>query len=161
MKNVQWIIVVILIITLTSFVSKDRPVTGLCVGDVAPDFNIKTTDSKNLKAYRGSLVLVSFWASYDAQSRVVNAQLWQTNSHQKAPIQMVSVSFDSSRSVYQQTIRMDKVNCEESMLAIQGSSNPIYKKYQLYRGFTNYLIDEKGVIVAKNLTPDELKEWTK
>lgn len=161
MKNVQWVAVVVLIITLTSFVSKDRPVTGLCVGDVAPDFDIKTTESKNLKNYRGSLVLVSFWASYDAQSRVANAKLWQTNKHQKAPIQMLSVSFDSSRSVYKQTLRMDKVNHEESMLAVQGSSNPIYKKYQLHRGFTNYLINEKGVIVAKNLTPKELKQWTK
>ncbi len=161
MKNVQWVAVVVLIITLTSFISKDRPVTGLCVGDVAPDFDIKTTENKNLKNYRGSLVLVSFWASYDAQSRVANAKLWQTNKHQKTPIQMLSVSFDSSRSVYNQTLRMDKVNHEESMLAVQGSSNPIYKKYRLNRGFTNYLINEKGVIVAKNLTPEELKQWTK
>ena len=78
MKYVTWIFVVLFISSLTSFVEKDKPTSGLNVGDVAPSFKIDATfngqqlDLQNLK---GKYVLLSFWASYDAQSRMQNVSL--------------------------------------------------------------------------------------
>ena len=46
MKHVKWIFVVLLISSLTSFVEKDKPTGGLNVGDIAPDFKIKTMSTE-------------------------------------------------------------------------------------------------------------------
>ena len=79
MRHVKWIFVVLLISSLTSFVEKDKPTGGLNVGDVAPDFRIETTSdvqhNLDLTDLKGKYVLLSFWASYDAQSRMQNASL--------------------------------------------------------------------------------------
>lgn len=65
MKHVKWIFVVLLISSLTSFVEKDKPTGGLNVGDIAPDFKIKTMSTEqqtiqNLSKMKGKYVLLSF-----------------------------------------------------------------------------------------------------
>ena len=79
MKYVKWIFVVLLIGSLTSFVEKDKPTGGLNVGDIAPDFKIQSMSAgqplAELSDMKGKYVLLSFWASYDAQSRMQNASL--------------------------------------------------------------------------------------
>ena len=35
----------------------------------------------------------------------------------------------------------------------------IFKKYRLGRGFTNYLLDDNGVIIAKNISAAELSAY--
>ena len=76
MKYVKWIFVVLLICSLTAFVEKDKPTGGLSEGDVAPDFKIESTSEEQpafkLGNLKGKYVLLSFWASYDAQSRMQN-----------------------------------------------------------------------------------------
>ena len=101
MKHVKWIFVVLLISSLTSFVEKDKPTGGLNVGDIAPDFKIKTMSTEqqpiqNLSKMKGKYVLLSFWASYDAQSRMQNASLSNAlrSTSQNNNVEMVSVSFD-------------------------------------------------------------------
>ena len=79
MKHVKWIFVVLLICSLTAFVEKDKPTGGLSEGDVAPDFKIESTSNGQpafkLGNLKGKYVLLSFWASYDAQSRMQNVSL--------------------------------------------------------------------------------------
>ena len=79
MRHVKWIFVVLLICSLTAFVEKDKPTGGLSVGDVAPDFRIESTSGEQrplkLADLKGRYVLLSFWASYDAQSRMQNVSL--------------------------------------------------------------------------------------
>ena len=113
MRYVKWIFVVLLV-TLTSFVSKDKPTGGLNVGDIAPDFEIQSMSDEQLKNelsnMKGKYVLLSFWASYDAQSRMQNASLsnaLRAATHQN--VEMVSVSFDEYRSVFEETIRKDQI----------------------------------------------------
>ena len=76
---VKWIFVVLLICSLTAFVEKDKPTGGLSEGDVAPDFKIESTSEEQpafkLGNLKGKYVLLSFWASYDAQSRMQNVSL--------------------------------------------------------------------------------------
>ena len=99
MKYAKWIFVVLLISSLTSFVEKDKPTGGLNVGDMAPDFKIQTMSAEQsqteLSDLKGKYVLLSFWASYDAQSRMQNASLSNAlRSTARNNVKMVSVSFD-------------------------------------------------------------------
>ena len=114
MKYAKWIFVVLLISSLTSFVEKDKPTGGLNVGDMAPDFKIQTMSAEQsqteLSDLKGKYVLLSFWASYDAQSRMQNASLSNAlRSTARNNVKMVSVSFDEYQSIFEETIRKDQI----------------------------------------------------
>lgn len=164
MSRVKWIFVVLLISFLTAFIEKGRPTRGLSVGNVAPDFTIESTlngsDEFDLEKRKGRCVLLSFWASYDAQSRMQNVLL--SNAIRKADpnrIELVSVSFDEYVSVFKETIRQDQLLTPGCFVETAGERSGIFKKYLLNRGFSNYLLDENGVIIAKNISATALATY--
>lgn len=164
MKYVKWVFVVLLISSLTSFVEKDKPTGGLNVGDIAPDFEIQTMSANQsvheLSDLKGRYVLLSFWASYDAQSRMQNASL---NNALRASVnnnvELVSVSFDEYKSVFEETVRKDQMVTPTCFVETEGESSGLFKKYRLSRGFSNYLLDDNGVIIAKNISAAELSSY--
>ncbi|WP_077154222.1 thioredoxin-like domain-containing protein [Bacteroides bouchesdurhonensis] len=164
MRHVKWIFVVLLICSLTAFVEKDKPTGGLSAGDVAPDFKIESTSEKQplfkLADMKGRYVLLSFWASYDAQSRMRNVSLSNVlrSSHN---VEMVSVSFDEYKSIYEETIRKDQIVTPTCFVETEGEGSGLFKKYRLNRGFTNYLLDGNGVIIAKNISAADLSAYVK
>ena len=165
MKYVKWIFVVLLIGSLTSFVEKDKPTGGLNVGDIAPDFKIQSMSAgqplAELSDMKGKYVLLSFWASYDAHSRVQNASLSNVlrSASRNENVEMVSVSFDEYQSVFKETVRKDQIVTPTCFVETKGESSGLFKKYRLGRGFTNYLLDENGVIIAKNISAAELSAY--
>ena len=150
---------------MTSFVEKDKPTGGLNVGDIAPDFKIKTMSTEqqpiqNLSKMKGKYVLLSFWASYDAQSRMQNASLSNAlRSTARNNVKMVSVSFDEYQSIFEETIRKDQIVTPTCFVETKGEYSGLFKKYRLGRGFTNYLLDDNGVIIAKNISAAELSAY--
>ena len=163
MRHVKWIFVVLLISSLTSFVI-DKPDRGLDVGDMAPDFNIKALSSDQhdftLSDLKGKYVLLSFWASYDASSRMHNATLSQAcRTAYPDNVEMVSVSFDEYQSIFKETIRKDQIVTPSCFVETEGRSSELFNKYRLDGGFANYLLDESGVIVAKNISAKELSTY--
>ncbi|MDE6215619.1 thioredoxin-like domain-containing protein [Bacteroides sp.] len=164
MRHVKWIFVVLLISSLTSFVGKDKPTGGLNVGDIAPDFTIQTMSAEQskleLSTMKGKYVLLSFWASYDAQSRMQNTSLSNAlRSTARNDVEMVSISFDEYKSIFEETIRKDQIVTPTCFVETKGESSGLFKKYRLGRGFTNYLLDDNGVIVAKNISAAELSTY--
>lgn len=148
MKYVKWIFVVLLIGSLTSFVEKDKPTGGLNVGDIAPDFKIQSMSAgqplAELSDMKGKYVLLSFWASYDAHSRMQNASLSNVlrSASRNDNVEMVSVSFDEYQSIFKETVRKDQIVTPTCFVETKGESSGLFKKYRLGRGFTNYLLDE-------------------
>ena len=165
MKYVKWIFVVLLIGSLTSFVEKDKPTGGLNVGDIAPDFKIQSMSAgqplAELSDMKGKYVLLSFWASYDAHSRMQNASLSNVlrSASRNENVDMVSVSFDEYQSIFKETVRKDQIVTPTCFVETKGESSGLFKKYRLGRGFTNYLLDENGVIIAKNISAAELSAY--
>ena len=165
MKYVKWIFVVLLIGSLTSFVEKDKPTGGLNVGDIAPDFKIQSMSAgqplAELADMKGKYVLLSFWASYDAHSRMQNASLSNVlrSASRNDNVEMVSVSFDEYQSIFKETVRKDQIVTPTCFVETKGESSGLFKKYRLGRGFTNYLLDENGVIIAKNISAAELSAY--
>ena len=165
MKYVKWIFVVLLIGSLTSFVEKDKPTGGLNVGDIAPDFKIQSMSAgqplAELSDMKGKYVLLSFWASYDAHSRMQNASLSNVlrSASRNEDVEMVSVSFDEYQSIFKETVRKDQIVTPTCFVETKGESSGLFKKYRLGRGFTNYLLDENGVIIAKNISAAELSAY--
>ena len=165
MKYVKWIFVVLLIGSLTSFVEKDKPTGGAGVGGIAPDFKIQSMSAgqplAELSDMKGKYVLLSFWASYDAHSRMQNASLSNVlrSASRNENVEMVSVSFDEYQSIFKETVRKDQIVTPTCFVETKGESSGLFKKYRLGRGFTNYLLDENGVIIAKNISAAELSAY--
>ncbi len=159
MKYVNWIFVVLFVSSLTSFVEKDKPVMGLNVGDVAPNFKIQPTLGEQpfeLRKLKGKYVLLSFWASYDAPSRMRNVQLNNKLQDVTSDVELVSVSFDEYESIFNETIRKDQITSPTCFVETEGESSTVFKAYHLNKGFDNYLLNENGTIIAKNVPASDL-----
>ena len=112
----------------------------------------------DLHAPAGSYTLLSFWASYDATSRLTNLSLNRVAEH-NSRIKMISVSFDRYVSVFNATVKQDGLLKNDCYVETDGSDSEIFRAYDLERGFKNYLIDSRGIIVAKNVTATELASY--
>ena len=159
--NVKWIFVALVTVSFLfySFVGKDTPTEGLTIGDKAPAFKIcgekQLIDLKDLK---GKYVLLSFWASYDASSRMKNATLSHATS-KFDNIEMVSVSFDDYKSIFNETIKKDRITTANCFVELNGENSELYQTYRLQKGFKNYLLDENGVIIAKDINAKQLSSY--
>ena len=162
MKYVKWISFVLLTSIFTSFIGKDSHRRGLEVGNLAPDIRVSAQTGQDvfLSDLRGEYVLLSFWASYDAPSRMNNAGISHIlDAASGTDMQMVSISFDEYQSVFQETARLDNLRADYCFTEIKGESSAIFRKYDLEHGFSNYLIDKDGVIVAKGLSTEQLEVY--
>ena len=164
MRYVKWLFVVLLFSSLTSFVEKDKPTIGLSVGDLAPDISIRTNldgQQVNLRQLKGGYVLLNFWASYDAQSRMQNISLSNALRVSGKDVKLVSISFDEYQSVFDETIRKDRISSPTCFVETDGEASSLFKTYRLNRGFKNYLLDSNGIIVAKDIPASELSSYLK
>lgn len=150
----------IFLLTSSYTIGTSRLSEGIYPGNLMPELKISNDlgSKLDLKQLSGVKILVNFWAAYDADSHMKNVMLYNALQKEKYPVIMVSVSFDKSKAVFENTLKVDGINPRHQYVDLEGSQSEIYQKYQLDKGFRNYLIDENGVIVAMDLTPDDLKK---
>lgn len=161
MKYLKYFLLVGIVLITSSYTTRTSKVSeGIYPGNLMPE--LKLTDSEgnklDLKYLRGVKVLVNFWAAYDADSHMKNVLLSNHLKKDKSPLVMISVAFDKSKAIFEKTVSMDGIDKTYQFQEISGSDSELYQKYQLGKGFKNYLIDENGVIMAINLTPAKLNE---
>lgn len=160
-KNVTWFFVVLVMgsVVSLSFRNKSTLTEKLALGEKVPELVLcNESQPLNLRAAEGGYLLLSFWASYDAVSRERNAMLNHAIQG-KARVDMISISFDRYRSVFDAAVRQDGIQGSGCYLEIDGENSDAFKVYDLKSGFKNYLIDSKGVIIAKNVTAAELSAY--
>lgn len=157
LKNVKWFFVVLVFSSLISlsFDKRNTPTEKLPVGAQAPELVLGNEKQPlSLQASKGNYILLSFWASYDAASRTRNARLHHVVSDD-ARVEMISISFDRYPSVFRTAVKQDGIG-DNVYQEMEGENSEIFKSYDLKRGFINCLVDDRGVIVAKNVSPSEL-----
>lgn len=136
---------------------------GANPGDLAPRIELlgKGGDA-GFQNQKGRYTLLNFWAAYDAESRARNVQLAnEVNKLSPDKIALCSISLDERESVFTGTVKIDKLDLSTQFHEGLGKESVLYKKYDLKKGFGNFLINDKGVIIASNVTPEKLAEIMK
>ncbi|MFB9080765.1 redoxin domain-containing protein [Flavobacterium procerum] len=136
---------------------------GLAVGKKAPDFTANNPEGKpvrfseNLKGY----TLVDFWASWCAPCRKENPNIVAAYKefHDKG-FNIIGISLDKKKENWIKGIQEDHLDwLQVSELTYWNST--IAKLYGVRAIPGNYLVDSKGVIVARNLRGEDLQTTLK
>lgn len=138
---------------------------GTAIGDEAPEISMNGIDGKKIKlsSLRGNLVLIDFWASWCGPCRrenpnVVRAyQKYQKSKFKTADgFDVFSVSLDSNAESWKKAIQQDRLSWSNHVSDLKGWKNEAAAIYGVSSIPMSFLVDENGIIVAKNLRGMEL-----
>jgi len=128
------------------------------VGSLAPDFTAPNPEGKSisLKQSLGKVTIVDFWASWCKPCRAENPNVvaLYAKYHAKG-LNILSVSLDKEASAWKAAIAKDKLTWNH-VSNLKEFEDPIALQYGINAIPSIYILDAKGVIIAKDLRGEEL-----
>ncbi len=133
---------------------------GVEVGEQAPNFEVSNgVNSVQLQSLRGKYVVVTFWSSADADSRIANMRYDRVaKSKQSTILEHVALNFDESPLLWSEICKLDGLNARSQFYAHNEAGAKLMKAWNQNQGFTSLLIDPHGVVVALNPSEKMLKK---
>lgn len=130
------------------------------VGDIAPDFVSSCPDGSPLALsdFKGHYVLISFWAGWSNPSREENRylkEIWKTKG--SLPFKILQVSLDHEREIWIRAIEQEGLVWDH-VSDLRRWESAIVNLYDVDKIPSNYLIDPKGKIIARDLLGPDLIE---
>ncbi len=158
MRYLKLFLLIAAVSAFTGSSIKGKTFKGINPGDLAPEIHLQGIDLSN-----DNYVLIQFWAVYDGESRKQNALLNNKISRSDLEnLQVISISFDEKKSVFEQAIKADKLDVSNQFNIEDGKTSEIYKNYRLNKtGFGNLLINPEGIIIARNVSPEQVIKMLK
>ena len=126
------------------------------VGNKAPDFTAMTPEGKELSlkdALGSSYTLVDFWASWCRPCRMENPNVVNVyKKYHKKGFNIISVSLDrpGQKDRWLRAIEQDEMDWYH-VSNLSHWQDPIPKSYGVRALPTTFLLDQNGVIIAKNI----------
>jgi len=129
-------------------------------GSDFPEINLPDTNGKNrkLSSLKGKFIILSYWASQDAVSRKQNETLKKIyKKYKNRGLTIYQVSVDDDEKLWKKAIQEDQLNWINVCDPETASSSAV-RLYNIQRVPANYLIDQRGEIVGKDLLGSRLEE---
>ena len=133
------------------------------VGSKAPTFSGPTPDGNEiaLEDNLGKVTVIDFWAAWCKPCRIENPNLVKTyNKYKEDGLKIISVSLDrpGQKDMWLKAIEDDQLGQWDHVSNLKFWKEPIAQKYDVKAIPATFILDENGVIVAKNLRGDALSE---
>ncbi len=155
------------VITLTLAAHTSRMVDaapGQIAPDIEPKASTETTDDSTTPAsffisdLKGEYVLINFWSTTDAASRVAAGtydQLMKTNDF-GGRLNLLNLNFDGNAALFDAVVRQDGLDTAMQYHLSGEAADEVARTYHLDQGYRAILIDPNGKIVAVNPTPADI-----
>ncbi len=130
------------------------------IGDEVADFFGPNTEGEPtyLKKNLGKLTLLDFWASWCKPCRYENPNVVRVyNKYHDKGLEIISISLDRDKAKWIKAIEDDKMNWKH-ISNLKFWQEPIAKKFGVRSIPATFLLDENGVIIAKNLRGQALED---
>jgi peroxiredoxin len=132
----------------------------IVIGQTAPDFAAPDTTGNllTLSQFRGSYVLLDFWASWCVPCRQQNPELLKMyNKFCGKRLVVVSISLDKNRAVWLNAIKADRITSWYQVSDLRYWDSQIAKLYGIQAIPQSFLIDPNGKLIAKNVRGNALE----
>ncbi|MBW2961416.1 redoxin domain-containing protein [Mesonia aestuariivivens] len=131
------------------------------VGSKAPDFSAPTPEGETLalKDALGKVTIIDFWASWCKPCRMENPNVVKLyNEYHEKGLNILGVSLDKDgqKDKWLKAIKDDGLTWQH-VSNLKYWQGPIAKLYNIRSIPATFILDENGVIVAKDLRGEELK----
>lgn len=155
-------VIVLFAVLVISVSAYSERVFEAAEGYNAPSMTIENSDTTlSLADIKGRYVIVTFWSSADADSRL---RVYRYDEAAKLLPQerfcLLSVNFDRSERLFREIVRRDNLSAENHIHVDGSQANRIIHDYRLTEGFKSLLIDPKGRIVAMNPSIETLTKMS-
>ena len=133
------------------------------IGKPAPMFSGPSPDGKtvSLKEVMGKVTIIDFWASWCAPCRAENPNVVALyNEFHSKGLNIIGVSLDKDAAKWKEAIAKDGLIWSH-VSNLKFWEDPIAKQYNIQSIPATYILDAKGVIVAKDLRGEALKAKVK
>jgi hypothetical protein len=124
------------------------------IGYKAPSLVLDNNNGLSpLRQHRGEYILLTFWSSADAQSRLDNMRYDRLSRDAGERYTHVSVNMDRSISVFNNVIALDNLDRSAQFFSSLETQDEIIKNWRLEEAYHTFLLDASGMIIA--IDPDE------
>jgi len=130
------------------------------VGDRYVDFSQSNIEGKtiSLSDFRGKVVLLEFWGSWCQPCRKGNPELVKIyNDLKQKGFEILGVAADNKKEDWIEAVKKDSLTWE-NVCDLNGDKNKAALIYGVSYYPTNFLIDRNGIIIARDLRGDKLRE---